>query len=64
MDFQAALDCLKEGKTIQRRQEILTYKLEDGHVWVVNSNGLTKLPHAVPSIDIEDILAEDWVALA
>jgi hypothetical protein len=63
MDFQAALDCLKEGKTVQRSQEVLTYKLEDGHLWVVNSNGLTGMTHAVPSINIEDILAEDWVAL-
>jgi len=59
MDFQAALDCLKEGKSIQRSKAKASYTLEDDLLWL-------KVPDCefiVASIDVEDVLAEDWVAL-
>ena len=61
MDFQAALDCLKEGKRIQRSAQAVSYALEDGQLWSKGRAGGAEV--LVPGLDIEDILAEDWVAL-
>jgi len=59
MDFQAALDCLKEGKTVQRSKAKASYTLENDLLWLKGPDHEV----VVASIDAEDVLAEDWVAL-
>ena len=64
MDFQAALDCMKEGKAVARSDwEDTSYLIEDGHLWATTTtqDGNKVL---MVKLDVEDILAGDWVALA
>lgn len=65
MDFQATLDCLLEGKKVQRRnQHGITYELRAGNIWAATTTQDGRsVDVLMTKIDVEDILADDWVAL-
>lgn len=61
MKFEEALECMREGEKVKRKDSTIYYSIEDKRIYITLKNHLEEV-HTEQAIVINwnNIMAEDW----